>query len=71
MVTVERFYSILLNVCIDNLSLHVLVLKSCPIPLQTHTVTYAPHKLLQIDNHVKHASNIFASNNYASDKSTY
>lgn len=68
--TVERFYSIFLNVCTDNLSLHAL-LKSHPIPLQTHTVTYAPGKLVQIDNHVPHASNIFASNNYASDKSTY
>lgn len=62
MVTVERFYSIFLNVCIDNLSLNVL-LKSHPIPLSTHTVIYAPDKLLQIDNRVTHASNIFASNN--------
>lgn len=71
MVIVESFYSLLLNLCIDNLFLHALVLKHHPIPLQTHTVTYVPHKLLQIDNRVTHASNIFASNNYTSDKSTY
>lgn len=71
MVTVERFYSIFLNVCIDNLSLHALVLKSHPFSLQTHTVTYAPHERLQIDNCVTYVSNIFACNNYASDKSLH
>lgn len=40
-----------------------------PFSPNTHSVTYAPHKLLQMDNHVRYAINIFTGNKDASGRS--
>lgn len=67
MLTVERFYFILFKF------MHSQFISSCfcfeapsPSSPDTHSVTYAPHKLLQMDNHVRYAINIFPGNKDAS-----